>query len=103
MWEENDVGQAGTPGGGRDGEGRSLTRSLEDIGLSPRQAEILHCLAAGLSQEDIATQLGIAVGTVGAHWRRLYDKLGAGNRVEAVVRAAGIGLIHLPEAGNTGA
>ena len=55
--------------------------------LSPRQNEILHCLARGLNNADIATQLGISRSVVKEHEMALYAKIGAANRTEAVTIA----------------
>ncbi len=48
---------------------------------------MLHLLAAGLSNQAIADELVIAVGTVKAHTNSIYGKLGAQSRVQAVARA----------------
>jgi predicted ATPase/DNA-binding CsgD family transcriptional regulator len=52
-------------------------------GLSARQAEVLGWLAAGLSDKDIARQLGIRASTVQRHIANVYQKLGVRNRAEA--------------------
>lgn len=73
----------------------------DGVDLSPRQAQILRCIANGLAQKQIAADLGIAVGSVARHCNRLYRKLGAHDRAEAVARGMRIGLIALDEAGDT--
>ena len=55
--------------------------------LSPRQNEILQCLARGLNNADIATQLEISRSVVKEHEMALYAKIGAANRTEAVAIA----------------
>ena len=55
--------------------------------LAPRQREILQHITRGLSNADIATQLGISVPTVKEHIRALLDKIGASNRSEAIAIA----------------
>ena len=55
--------------------------------LAPRQREILQHITRGLSNADIATQLGISVPTVKEHIRALLDKIGAANRSEAIAIA----------------
>ena len=55
--------------------------------LSPRQNEILHCLARGLNNADIASLLGISRSVVKEHEMALYAKIGAANRTEAVTIA----------------
>lgn len=55
--------------------------------LSPRQTEVLESITRGLSNEDIAHQLGISVARVREHLTTLFEKLGAANRAEAVAIA----------------
>ena len=52
--------------------------------LSPRQAEILSSFVRGLSNIDIASQLGISLDMVKEHTTSLFAKLGVANRTEAV-------------------
>ncbi len=55
--------------------------------LSTRELEVLHHLADGLTNREIAAQMVISLNTVKAHTRRLYEKLGVNNRTQAVARA----------------
>ena len=55
--------------------------------LSPRQQEILTSLTRGLTNDDIAKQLGISVPNVKTHLVALFAKLGVANRSEAVAIA----------------
>ena len=55
--------------------------------LSPRQAEILQSIVRGLSNPDIARQLGISLDMVKEHVETLFQKIGASNRAEAVAIA----------------
>lgn len=55
--------------------------------LSPRQSEILASIARGLSNDDIARQLGISQRTIKDHLNGLFTKLGASGRTEAVAIA----------------
>ena len=52
--------------------------------LTPRQQEILDAIARGLTNVDIARQLGISVPVVKEHMTSLLQKLGVANRTEAV-------------------
>lgn len=61
--------------------------------LTDREHEILHLLAAGLNNEQIAGQLFITVGTVKTHLHRIYGKLDAQSRTQAVARARTLGLL----------
>ena len=55
--------------------------------LSPRQEEILQSIVRGLSNPDIARQLGISLDMVKEHTETLFKKIGAANRAEAVAIA----------------
>jgi LuxR family transcriptional regulator, maltose regulon positive regulatory protein len=61
--------------------------------LTERELEVLHLVAQGLSNRQIAAQLVLALDTVKGHNRRIYEKLQVGRRTEAVARARGLGLI----------
>lgn len=63
--------------------------------LSPREREILHWVARGKSNNDLATILGISAATVATYLQRVFTKLDASDRVTAVVIAAKRGVIHL--------
>ena len=53
--------------------------------FTPRQREILASMVRGLTDRDIATQLGIRLDGVNDHVRAILKKIGAANRTEAVV------------------
>jgi len=55
--------------------------------LSPRQKEILHSVTRGLTNKDIACQLGITIDGVKEHINLILAKIGAANRAEAVAIA----------------
>lgn len=63
--------------------------------LTPRERTVLEHLARGLGNKQIAVALGISERTVKFHVSAVFAKLGAGNRTEAVTRAAQAGLITL--------
>jgi two-component system, NarL family, nitrate/nitrite response regulator NarL len=63
--------------------------------LTPREREVLDCLAEGLSNKQAARRLGISAHTVKFHVEALFAKLGASSRTEAVARAVRAGLILL--------
>lgn len=54
------------------------------ITLTPRQEELVELLAAGLSNKEIASQLGITYGTVKQHLFVLYRRLGVASRTKAL-------------------
>jgi DNA-binding NarL/FixJ family response regulator len=60
--------------------------------LTERELEVLRCLAAGLSNEEIAAQLYLGVTTVKTHVARVLGKLSLRDRVQAVVFAYESGL-----------
>ena len=57
--------------------------------LSPRENELLALLSRGLLYKEIADELGISMGTVRVHIRRIYGKLHVHNRTEATRRFLG--------------
>lgn len=67
----------------------------DEIGLTPREAEVLALLAEGASNKAIARRLGISVHTAKFHVGSLLDKLDATGRTDAVAHAARLGVIHL--------
>ena len=60
-----------------------------------REAEVLTLLADGLSNKEIAARLEISEHTAKFHVNSILQKMGAQKRVEAVVRAAKLGIIEL--------
>ena len=61
--------------------------------LSQRELEVLHLLALGKTNQQIAEQLIVAAGTVKAHTASIYRKLDAANRTQAVARARQLGIL----------
>jgi DNA-binding CsgD family transcriptional regulator len=55
--------------------------------LTPRQNDLLHLLAAGHTNTQIARRLGISEGTVRTHLENIYEKLHVSSRTAAVTRA----------------
>jgi DNA-binding CsgD family transcriptional regulator len=66
---------------------------LEQLGITPRELDILEALAAGLSNREIAGRLFVSENTVKTHAARLFDKLGARRRTQALRHAKEAGLI----------
>jgi len=59
-------------------------RRMEELGITPRELEILNLIAAGLSNREIGEKLFVSENTVKTHSSRLFDKLGARRRTQAV-------------------
>ncbi|MFL5778262.1 MAG: AAA family ATPase [Chloroflexota bacterium] len=68
-----------------------------DLGLSPRELEVLGLVAAGRTNGQIARELFITTKTAGVHVTHILDKLGVNNRVEAAMVAARAGILSVPE------
>jgi len=61
--------------------------------LSARELEVLHLVAVGKQNQDIANELHMALNTVKKHVTHIFEKLGATNRTEATARAREYGLL----------
>ena len=66
---------------------------LKDLGITKRELEILELMAQGLSNREIAGKLFVSENTVKTHSSRLFDKLSARRRTQAVQIAKELGLI----------
>ena len=73
----------------------AMQRRLKPTGpqLSPREREVLDLLAEGLGVAAIARKLYISESTAKTHISKIYDKLGAANRAQAIMNALRAGLI----------
>ncbi len=65
----------------------------EELGITPRELEILGLIAGGLSNREIAGKLFVSENTVKTHSSRLFDKLGAKRRTQAAQIGKDLGLI----------
>ncbi len=79
-----------------------LAQRLRESGLTARELEILRLLAAGKSNKEIATTLGLSGNTVKVHITHLFSKLGVSDRTQAVTSALKRGLVRLEEATSGG-
>jgi DNA-binding CsgD family transcriptional regulator len=66
---------------------------LAELGITPREHEILTLIAEGLSNREIGERLFVSENTVKTHSSRLFEKLGVNRRVQAVQKARELGLI----------
>jgi len=73
----------------------SATRAIPDSGesLTAREVDVLRLVARGLTNRDVAAELGIAEATVKTHLTRVLGKLGATSRTHAVARARELRLL----------
>ncbi len=73
---------------------RKVVQSFQKVGpsnqatenLSPREQEVLDCLAQGLIYKEIADKIGVSYETVHTYIRRIYEKLQVRTRTEAVAK-----------------
>jgi DNA-binding NarL/FixJ family response regulator len=70
-------------------------RAPEEAALSPREAEVLHWVAQGASNKEIARHLHLSEATVKSHLLHIFSKLGVNDRTQAVTLAMQKGLIEL--------
>src|SRR5579863_3434449 len=66
----------------------------EDLGITRREFEILELIAQGMSNREIAEKLFVSENTVKTHCSRVFDKLGAKRRTQAVQLGKKLGLLH---------
>jgi two-component system, NarL family, response regulator len=85
--------------GGRRGIPHTVAATLAEhtprIPLTPRETEVLSLVANGLSNAEVAAQIGRTEGTVKVHLKNILQKLGATDRTEAVTTALRRGFIRL--------
>jgi DNA-binding CsgD family transcriptional regulator len=67
--------------------------AIRELGLSPREWEILALLASGQSNKEMARTLAISPNTVKTHLARVYEKLEVERRVQAIEKARWLALI----------
>ena len=68
-------------------------KKREDLGITPRELEILELIAQGMSNREIAEKLFVSENTVKTHSSRVFDKLGAKRRTQAVQMGKEFGLL----------
>ena len=77
------------------GASRSTALSVETLGLSERQAEVLKLIARGASNKVICRELGLAERTVKAHVTAVFRALKVTSRTQAVIEASKLGLVDM--------
>lgn len=68
-------------------------KAIEALKISPRELAVLHELAAGKSNKQIARALDVSPNTVKTHVARLFEKLEVQRRTEAIHHARALGIV----------
>lgn len=63
--------------------------------LSPREIEVIHLLARGLSNKEIGAKLGVVEGTVKIHIASIFNKLSVSDRTHALIEAVKRGIVQI--------
>ena len=63
--------------------------------LTERELNVISLVSQGFTNNEIADRLHISVHTVKAHLEAIYEKFSVNNRVQAAIKAIGIGMIDL--------
>ena len=69
-------------------------QAVAALGISAREMAVLEQLASGLSNKEIARALGVSPNTIKTHVARLFEKLGAVRRTDAIARARELGILN---------
>jgi two-component system, NarL family, response regulator LiaR len=69
------------------------TGGQNSLGITARELEVLKLVARGLSNREIAGELCVSENTIKTHCARVFDKLGASRRTQAVQRGKELGLL----------
>ena len=68
-------------------------KARASLGISPSEMTVLEEIAAGRSNKEIAARLNISPNTVKTHAARIFEKLGAKRRTDAVKKARELGIV----------
>jgi len=66
---------------------------VDELGITPRELEVLGLIAEGLSTKEMAERLFVSENTIKTHCSRVFDKLGVNRRTQAVQAGKSLGLI----------
>jgi DNA-binding CsgD family transcriptional regulator len=69
-------------------------QAVASLGVSERELQVLRLIAAGQSNKEIARRLEVSPNTVKTHVAKVFEKLGAKRRTEAILRARELGVIQ---------
>jgi LuxR family transcriptional regulator, maltose regulon positive regulatory protein len=70
-----------------------LPNQHQNLDLSPRELDVLHLIASGLTNQQIATALFLSHNTIKSHSGKIYRKLKVDNRNQAVSKARSMGIL----------
>jgi DNA-binding NarL/FixJ family response regulator len=76
---------------GLESPSKPQSRQAPELGLTPREREIMERLSQGFLYKEVAAALGVSVETVRTHVRNIYEKLHVRTRVEALLKVYGRG------------
>ncbi len=68
-------------------------KAVSSLGISPRELMVLNEIAAGRSNKEIARVLKVSPNTVKTHAARLFEKLDAVRRTDAIAKARELGIV----------
>jgi DNA-binding NarL/FixJ family response regulator len=63
------------------------TRLMPELGLTPRESDVIAMIAAGASNQEISCRLKLSMNTVKSHIRTAYRSMGVTSRTQAVIWA----------------
>lgn len=66
---------------------------INEVGISPRELDVLQLMAAGHSNQEIADKLFVSLPTIKTHTSNLYAKLDAKRRTQAIQKAKELGVL----------
>ena len=66
----------------------------QPFGLTPREREVLSLVVAGCANKEIAQRFAVSEETIKHHLTRMFDKVGAANRLELALTATRNGLVN---------
>ncbi len=71
---------------------RPKSAVLQQLGITPRELEVLEWMARGLSNQEIAAQMFVSLNTVKTHASNVFAKLGVQRRTQAIQQAKALGI-----------
>lgn len=75
------------------GQPTQMIASPEQLNITPRELEVLHYIALGLSNQEIADKMFVSLNTVKTHASSVFAKLKARRRTQAIQHAKAMGLL----------